>query len=152
MTRPKKELMKILSLTLLASAALAATLFGASSASGGPPSGAVRGSFSIGLLASGDELSQYITGSDVWCAWRGTHVVVHVTLKNSSVETISATVKPRYTIARGSEHGTSFLGAKDYTLKGGQSRPLTIDAGRPAGTPSGARIATCSPYLYLVGH
>ena len=112
--------------------------------------GRVRGSFSIGTLASFDDKAKYIHGSNVWCAWRGSHVLVHVTLRNSSVETIKATVKPRYYIARGSEHGSSFLAGKDYKIVGGRTVSALMDAGRPEGTPTAARIGRCAPYLYLV--
>jgi hypothetical protein len=115
-----------------------------------PDSIPVRGAFSIGDLASFDDLSQYIRGTNVWCAWKSSHVMVHVTLRNTSVERIKATVKPRYYIARGGEHGSGFLGAKDFTLASGQSRSVLIDAGKPEGTPTGARIGRCAPYLYLV--
>jgi len=112
--------------------------------------GRVGGSFSVGTLASFDDKAKYIRGSNVWCAWRGSHVMVHVTLRNSSIETITATVKPRYYIARGSEHGSSFLAGKDFKLAGGKTRSALIDAGSPKNTPTGARIARCAPYLYLV--
>lgn len=41
---------------------------------------------------------------------------------------------------------------EDFTLRGGESRAITIDAGRPEGTPRGSRIGRCAPYLYLVDH
>ena len=76
----------------------------AASASASASAGRVGGSFSTGSLAGLDDKAEYISGSQVWCQWRGNHVTVHVKLHNSSVETITATVKPRYYIARGSEH------------------------------------------------
>ena len=112
--------------------------------------GRVAGSFSAGTLAGFDDKTKYIDGSNVWCEWRGSHVMVHVTLHNSSVETITATVKPRYYIARGSEHGSSFLSGKDFRIAGGKTVSALIDAGKPKDTPQGARIGQCSPYLYLV--
>jgi hypothetical protein len=110
----------------------------------------VRGKFIIGTLASFDDKSKYISGKDVWCAWRGSHVIVHVRLHNSSVEKITATVKPRYYIARGSEHGASFLAGQDFKLAGGKTVAALMDAGKPENTPTGARIGNCAPYLYLV--
>jgi hypothetical protein len=76
--------------------------------------------------------------------------MVHVTLHNSSVEKIKATVKPRYYIARGSEHGSSFLAGKDFKLATGRTVSALMDAGKPEDTPTGARIGRCAPYLYLV--
>jgi hypothetical protein len=110
----------------------------------------VRGSFGVGVLAGFDDKAKYIHGSDVWCEWRGSHVFAHVTLHNSSVETITATVKPRYFIDRGSEHGSSFLAGKDFKIVGGKTVSVLMDAGRPENTPTGARIGRCAPYLYLV--
>jgi hypothetical protein len=126
-------------------------IVGASSVSAWAQStGRVGGSFGTGALASFDDKAQYIRGTNVWCAWRGSHVIVHVTLHNSSVETITATVKPRYYIARGSEHGSSFLAGQDFKLAGGKTVSTLMDAGHPKNTPTGARIGRCAPYLYLV--
>ena len=77
-------------------------------------------------------------------------MLAHLTLHNWSVETITATVKPRYFIARGSEHGSSFTAGEDFKLRGGGVRSVLMDAGHPKGTPSGSRISRCAPYLYLV--
>jgi hypothetical protein len=132
-------------------AALVTTVVGLSSTPAWAQSnGRVAGSFSIGTLVSFDDKAQYIQGSKVWCAWHGTHVIVHVTLHNTSVETITATVKPRYYIARGSEHGSSFTSGVDFKIDGGKTVSALIDAGAPKNTPTGARIGTCAPYLYLV--
>ena len=124
--------------------------FASASASAAQSGGRVGGSFSVGMLAKFDDKAKYIKGSNVWCTWRGSHVIVHVNLRNTSVETITATVKPRYYIARGSEHGSSFLAGKDFKLGGGRRVSALIDAGQPENTPTGARIGRCSPYLYLV--
>jgi hypothetical protein len=112
--------------------------------------GRVYGSFGAGTLASFDDRARYISGSNVWCAWRRPHVIVHVSLHNSSVETITATVKPRYYIARGSEHGSGFTSGQDFRLVGGKTVSALMDAGSPQNTPAGARIGSCDPYLYLV--
>ena len=96
----------------------------------------VLGSFSVGSLASFDDKAKYTIGKNVWCTWRGSHVMVHVTLHNRSVERITATVKPRYHIARGSEHGSSFLSGKDFKLAGGRTISALLDAGRPEDTPT----------------
>jgi hypothetical protein len=136
---------------LLALVAAAVTVISVSAVSASAhATGRVAGSFSTGTLAGFDDKAKYIDGSDVWCVWRGNHVMVHVTLHNSSVETLTATVKPRYYIARGSEHGSSFLAGEDFKLVGGKTVSALIDAGKPKDTPQGARIGQCSPYLYLV--
>jgi hypothetical protein len=131
-------------------AAVAATVAVTTVSAWAQSNGRVRGSFSVGTLASFDDKSDYIHGSHVWCEWRASHVQVHVTLRNTSIETITATVKPRYYIARGSEHGSSFLAGKDFKIAGGRTISALIDAGSPENTPKGARIGRCAPYLYLV--
>jgi hypothetical protein len=138
--------MKRLAVALVVSA-ISLTLLGAAVAA---PRGAVRGSFSKGWLASSDELSRYISGKDVWCAWRGDHVVVHITISNRSVESVEATIKPRYYLRGGGEHGSSFLGAQDFTLKARSTRSLLIDAGSPDGVDGRVAIRKCAPLLYLL--
>jgi hypothetical protein len=133
-------------------AGLFAAIFAGVAARGASASPPVRGSFTVGSLASFDELAKFIKGSDVSCSWSGKHVVVRLVLTNRSVESIKATIKPRYYIARGSEHGSGFTSSRDFTLRGGQRRTVSIDAGSPEGTPTGARIGRCAPYLYLVDH
>lgn len=124
--------------------------FSVSAVAAAPP-GAVRGSFSQGWLASSDELSKYISGSDVWCAWRGNHVFVHVTIRNRSVERVEATLKPRYYLRGGGEHGSSFLGAQSFKINARSARSITMDAGKPKGISRPVGIRKCAPYLYLLG-
>ncbi len=112
-----------------------------------PPKGAVRGYFSTGFLASSDQLAQYQRGSNVWCAWRGDHVIVHVSLRNTSAEHVTNTIKPRYYIARGGEHGSSFMGAQDFDFNSGELRSLFIDAGHAKGISWGPRL-TGVPHTY----
>jgi hypothetical protein len=134
-------------LVALFAGALFAALVGTAIAA---PPGAVRGSFSKGWLASSDEMSRYISGSDVWCAWRGDHVVAHVTLRNRSVERVEATIKPRYYLRNGGEHGSSFFGAQDFKINARSTRSLLIDAGTPDDVSGRPAIRKCAPYLYLL--
>src|SRR4029079_19560475 len=70
-----------------------------------PPRGAIRGVFTIGILAQGDDLTKYMRWSNVWCVWRGDHVIVHVSAKNTAAEHVTTTIQPRYYIRRGGVHG-----------------------------------------------
>jgi len=115
------------------------------------PPGAVRGTFTQGWLASSAELSKHISGSDVWCRWQGDHVQVHVTVRNRSVERVEATIKPRYYLRGGGEHGSSFFGAKQYKINARSSRSITMDAGKPKGVSGRVPIRKCEPLLYLLG-
>ena len=101
-------------------------------------------------LAKYDDLAKYMSASNVWCAWRGDHVIVHINLRNRSAEHVTATVKPRYFIARGGEHGSGLTSADDYGFDSGEFRSLWIDAGEPKGVRAGSPIARCAPYLFLI--
>ena len=136
---------------LVAVAGVALALSVVSVAIAAPP-GAVRGAFSLGTLAKWDERAPYIKGTQVWCAWRGSNVIVNVRVHNSSVETLKVWVKPRYWIARGSEHGSGFTAGDEYTIRGGGSRIILLDAGKPKGTPRGAKIGRCAPYAFTIGN
>ncbi len=119
------------------------------SAAAKPPKGAVKGHFTIGLLAESDELSSYVKSSNVFCVWSKDRVMVHVNLKNGAAEHVTMSIKPRYKIARGGEHGTSGFG-KDFGFDSGEFRSLWIDAGSPKGVKPKTKIRECSPYLFLI--
>jgi hypothetical protein len=48
-----------------------------------PPKGAIRGQFTIGILAKYDDMTKYMRWSNVWCVWRGDHIIVHVSASMS---------------------------------------------------------------------
>jgi hypothetical protein len=122
----------------------------APAASAARPKGAVPGKFTIGILAQGDQLAKYMRASDVFCYWKKDHVIAHVNLKNTGAEHVTANVKPRYSIARGGEHGSGLTSGKDYGFDGGEFRALFVDAGKPDGVKPGAKIARCAPYLFTI--
>jgi hypothetical protein len=113
-----------------------------------PPKGAVRGTFTIGILAEGSPLLRYVRFSNVFCVWVRDHVFVHVTIRNSGAEQVTLEIVPRYFIARGGEHGSSLGGHE--SVKVGRFRSAWIDAEKPKGTPRGARISRCAPYLFSI--
>jgi hypothetical protein len=115
-----------------------------------PPKGAVRGQFTIGILAKYDDLTKYMRWSNVWCVWRGDHVIVHVSAKNTSSEHVTATIKPRYYIARGGAHGDGLLSAQDKGFDAGEFRSLWLDAGNPKGVAAHTLISRCAPYLFSI--
>src|SRR4051794_26242798 len=62
-------------------------------------SGKVAGTFHRDCLSCyGDDLSDYVSTSNVWCAWQDDKVVVHVRMTNDSVEHVTVTWHPSYTI------------------------------------------------------
>jgi hypothetical protein len=115
-----------------------------------PPRGAVRGQFTIGILAQGDSLTKYMRWSNVWCVWQGDHVIVHVSAKNTSAEHVTASIKPRYYIARGGVHGDGVLSIEDKGFDAGEFRSLWLDAGKPKGVPAKTPISRCAPYLFSI--
>jgi hypothetical protein len=130
--------------------ALVVTLAFAAGAVAKPPRGAVRGQFTIGILAQSDQLMKYMRWSNVWCVWRGDHVIVHVSAKNTSAEHLTTSIKPRYYIARGGVHGDGLTSIQDKGFDAGEFRSLWLDAGKPKGVTRGSRISRCAPYLFSI--
>jgi hypothetical protein len=122
----------------------------AAAATAAPPKGAVRGTFTHGFLASGNALARYMVAGNVWCVWKGDRVVVHVNLRNRSAEHVTATIKPRYFIRRGGEHGSGLTSAEDFGFDSGEFRSLWIDAGKPKGVTRRTPISRCAPYLFAI--
>jgi hypothetical protein len=138
---------------VLAAAVLA--LAAVSTAFATVPKGAVKGTVSLGFLAKYDDsgLVKRMTYRGAWCAWRKSdkHVIVHVSMKNKSVEHVTATILPRYYIARGGVHGDSpFSASQDKGFDSGEFRSLWLDAGAPKGVRPMAPISKCAPVLYQV--
>jgi hypothetical protein len=115
-----------------------------------PPRGAVRGQFTVGILAKYQDLSKYMRWSNVWCVWRGDHIIVHVSAKNTSSEHVTASIKPRYYIARGGAHGDGLTSVQDKGFDAGEFRSLWLDAGKPKGVAAHTPISRCAPYLFMI--
>jgi hypothetical protein len=133
---------------------VALTLMLASVGAAALPKGAVKGTLTLGLLAKyNNPLAHRMTYRSVWCAWRSKdkHVIVHVSMKNASVEHVTATLLPKYYIAGGGVHGDSpFSAAQDKGFDAGEARSLYLDAGAPKGVKPYARISKCAPELFNV--
>ena len=113
--------------------ALALVLLWAVNAVAKPPRGAVRGRFTISPLVqivdSKKQLAEYMHWSNVWCVWRGDHVIVHVSAKNTAAEHVTASIKPRYYIARGGIHGDGPISYQDKGFDPGEFRSLMAGCG-----------------------
>lgn len=71
-------------------------------------------------------------------------MIVHVTSRNTSVETLSVQWHPTYSIQDGTAHGTGLTSIQTTSVPGGQS--LNVSAQQsPKGTPDDATIARCYP-------
>jgi hypothetical protein len=88
-----------------------------------------------------------LDANDIWCAWRGPHVIVHATLGNNMNARVHLSIVPKYFIENGGQHGTSSGSDLPVTLGPHRHRSWTGDAGSPAGVPTGTPIARCAPRL-----
>lgn len=113
------------------------------------PRNAVPGRFTIGFLFQDDPLARRLKSSAVWCGWSGDQVIVHVNLKNNSVEHVTATIQPSYTIRGGSKHGAGFSSLEDFGFDAGEFRSLWIKQ-EPKGTKPGSPISKCTPSLFSI--
>ncbi len=94
-----------------------------------------------------EEAKEAASASDVWCAWRNGHVIVHLTLENGLNAHVTAQVVPRYEIENGGVHGTSLGSDQGVSVDAASTRSVTLDAGAPEGVPADTPIAKCSPRL-----
>ena len=138
----------------LTSLALAAALLALASsalalAAGETPrvKGSLRGLECSFLCIGHDPAADAIHGTNVWCAWNGDHVQVHITLRNSSDDDISATIRTSYRIRGHGRHGSSLFSLKKVEIDGDSQRDWLADAGEPHGVQPGTPISKCEPSL-----
>lgn len=120
------------------------------------PAGAVAGKFdgeceagAFNECTNGDAAKQ-MQAVETWCLWRGGDVVVHVRLHNGFGAGAEVSVVPRYVIANGGQHGTSFGSEEHRKVAAGGDVVFDINAGHPEGVPAGSSIEECKPKLYDV--
>jgi len=106
------------------------------------------GSFHRDCFGCGD-LTHYIKTGNVWCAWKGDTVLVHVTMTNRSVEHVTVTWHPSYTIVGGAEHGAGLTSTEDSGFDAGETRDLVSEQS-PDGVTAGTKIGECKPSFFLV--
>ncbi|MGH3064953.1 MAG: hypothetical protein ACRDOF_01505 [Gaiellaceae bacterium] len=118
---------------------------GETSAPAGAKSGKIRYDCS---LSCGDDLARdALEFKDVWCRWRGDHVLVHVRVENPLVVPIRTNITPAYEIEDGGRHGTSFGSDRSVPAQRSSYTEVEIDAGSPEGVPPGTRISSCEPQV-----
>lgn len=117
------------------------------------PPGAVKGTMTLGFIAKYDEggLAKKMRWSNVWCAWnkKDKRVIVHVNMKNTSVEHVTAYIYPKYSIAGGGVHGAGLSSVESKGFDAGEFRSLRFSE-EPKGVRPMARIAKCMPELQMV--
>ncbi len=111
--------------------------------------GKVRGIFARDCLLCDRQLARFIRTSDVWCGWRGDTLLVHVRMRNRSVEHLTVNWHPSYTIARGGEHGAGLGSVQSDGFDGGESRELSAEQ-EPEGVAPGAKIGKCKPSFQII--
>jgi hypothetical protein len=110
----------------------------------GPITGKVRGLFNRNCLICDSRLKRFIKTTNAWCAWQDGKVLVHVTMRNTSVEHVTVNWHPSYVIARGGEHGAGVTSVESSGFDAGELRQL-IAKEDPKGVRDGARISKCKP-------
>lgn len=115
-----------------------------------PIKGKVPGVFASksSCLGCGDML-KYVRADRVWCAWQGDLVIIHVRFRNSSVEHITVTWHPSYSIRGGGSHGVGLSSEQDSGVNAHASRGVYAKQ-KPEGVPAGSPIASCHPSYSLV--
>ena len=130
-----------------------ATLALTGTAIAGTPQGAVKGKMTLGFVAKYDEsgLAKKMQSSSVWCAWskKDKRVIVHLNMKNTSVEHVTAYIYPKYRIAGGGVHGAGFSSVESKGFDAGEFRSLRFSE-EPKGVAPLSRIANCMPELQMV--
>jgi len=97
-----------------------------------------------------DDVAEGVQGSNVWCAWKGDHVQVHITLINTSDDDVTASIRTTYRIVGHGRHGSSLRALRRVTIDGNSRRDWFGDAGKPDDVPTGTAISTCEPSVSSV--
>jgi hypothetical protein len=132
-----------IALVILAIAALAT----AGIAFAKPPKGAVHGTFSKSLALGDSNLIKLLSASNVYCFWSKGHVIVHITFRNHSVEHVTLSVEPKYTIRNGGTHGNGITNWQSVGINASAFRAVFLDAKAPDGVPKNSPIGSCRPDL-----
>ena len=108
----------------------------------------VRGSYDGTIDQAG--LKRYISTTNVWCAWSNDgHVIVHVTMHNSSAEHVTVNWYPRYAIRAGGIHGDGFSSVGSNGFDSGETRGLNSKQS-PKGVRKFTRLAWCRPHFQMI--
>lgn len=111
--------------------------------------GKVKGRFDRDCLVCDQTLARYVKTSDVWCGWRDEKVIVHVVMRNDSVEHVTVNWHPSYVIEGGTEHGAGLTAAQSDGFDAGETRVLEAEQD-PEGVAAYAPIAECKPSFSVI--
>ncbi len=117
--------------------------------SGSVLTGKVKGRFDRDCLVCDQTLASYVKTSGVWCGWRDEKVIVHVVMRNDSVEHVTVNWHPSYVIEGGTEHGAGLTAAQSDGFDAGETRVLEAEQD-PEGVAADAPIAKCKPSFSVI--
>jgi hypothetical protein len=110
-----------------------------------PAQGRIIGRFASASSCFGcGDLTKYIHADDVWCAWQGSNVIVHVRFRNASIEHVTISWHPSYTVRDGGSHGTGLTSIQSSGVNAHASRGVFVKQ-QPQGVPPGSPLASCDP-------
>jgi hypothetical protein len=110
-----------------------------------PIHGKILGQFASASSCFGcDDMVKYIRADNVWCAWQGDNVIIHVRFRNSSIEHLTVHWHPSYVIRGGGPHGEGLSSMQDSGVNAHASRGVFVQQ-KPKGVPAGSPLSTCKP-------
>lgn len=111
--------------------------------------GKVEGRFNRDCLVCDSRLKPYVSTSSVWCGWQNGKVVVHVVMRNDSVEHLTVNWHPSYVIEGGGEHGAGLTSVESDGFDAGETRELLAEQS-PEGVPADSSIEECKPSFSVI--
>lgn len=96
---------------------------------------------------AGGDLESRLSTTDVWCGWQHDKVVIHATMKNSSVEHVTVVWNPIYTVQDGGLHGDGISSQQNSGFDAGQTRSLLITQS-PKGVTADSPLQSCAPSFW----
>ena len=95
------------------------------------------------------DLVRYVKADRVWCAWQGDNVIIHVRLRNTSIEHLTINWHPSYVVRGGGAHGEGLSSLQDSGVNAHASRGVFVTQ-QPKGVPVGSPLSACKPSFYSV--
>lgn len=127
----------------------AALLIASTASAAGSITGKVGGVFHRNCLLCDGPLKTHIKTAKVWCGWQDGKVLIHVQMRNTSVEHVTVNWHPTYTIRGGGAHGQGLSSVQSNGFDSGEVRQL-IAKQDPKGVRDGARLGVCKPSFQTI--
>jgi hypothetical protein len=104
---------------------------------------------SLGVHVDGDnDAFEALNTGNVWCAWKGTDVVVHADFYNTWGANVVIDVTATYVLASAGTHGDS--ADIQAHVDAGNTESWIGDAGQPEGVTNPVTITSCEPLIEYV--